>query len=486
MAIDKKRIFYEILICSGIAVLLAYGIFVRMHYSVDTYSVFFEDNANIQLQNSRYLNFLIGSLFIELNINPVLYQCLFTVILILSLSWCTARGTYWVNSMINSNNDLKLRIIIWFIILVMFINVFVLEWFLYPEITLYYAIAILFAVEASMSILKNQTLKSYMLSFILLIMSLFSYQAVMPVFIIFYLSCVILDRNMQEKVKAVFGGILVGALGSLSLIIIQKVFHIEGSRTASLSLKNIFENMYILLMFQKKLWINQMGLFLKYVLIGFILVIIAILFVKKRNIILKNIVQFLMILIINYCIIFMPHLVSSSLWLAERTLVAFWVFISSIGIMAIWLVKDDNERYVIGAIYAVIVVLNIIFIWKIGINHFQSNFEDYQYVCQIEEKIEEYERTSGVDVKNIATCQDENFQYSYSDIRYIYCDTNVKCFSVQWGDVAAINYYTGSNYKKIDMNNEIFEKYFKDKDWNAFYPDEQLIFVDDTLYICFY
>ena len=485
MAIEKKNIFFTILIGSIIVALFTYGIFIRMHYSVDTYSVFFEDNANIQLLNSRYLNFVIGSLLINLGINPVIYQCLFTVILILSLSWCMVRTTYCVDAIINFNNDSILRVIIWLIVSVAFINVFVLEWFLYPEITLYYSIAILFAVEAAMIIRKNQTLKNYILAFCFLMIALFSYQAVMPVFIIVYLTYVVIDHDIQYKMKAIFGGILVGALGSIFLIIIQKVFYIGGSRTANLSLKSIIENIHELLVFQKDLWINQMGFFLEYSLI-LVIILIAVLFCYYKRLTLKNIVKIVMILAINYCIIFMPHLVSSNLWLAQRTLVAFWAFISSIGIIAIWVLRDDRGKYALGLMYAFIVLLNIGFIWEIGNNHFYSNAKDYQYICKIEETIDQYERESGIEVKKISTCQDKNFRYSYSDVKYVYCDTNVKCFSVPWGDVTAINYYTESNYMKVDMDDEIFNRNFKDKDWDMFYPSEQMVFDNDTLYICFY
>ena len=36
------------------------------------------------------------------------------------------------------------------------------------------------------------------------------------------------------------------------------------------------------------------------------------------------------------------------------------------------------------------------------------------------------------------------------------------------------------------MDSQIYDEYFKDKDWNYFNPHEQLIFKGDTLYWCKY
>ena len=45
---------------------------------------------------------------------------------------------------------------------------------------------------------------------------------------------------------------------------------------------------------------------------------------------------------------------------------------------------------------------------------------------------------------------------------------------------------SGRNFDRVDMNADIYNKYFKGKDWN--YPDmsEQLVFKGDTVYWVLY
>ena len=145
-----------------------------------------------------------------------------------------------------------------------------------------------------------------------------------------------------------------------------------------------------------------------------------------------------------------------------------------------------NIVHLIGIGFIVILFVNISSIWGISRNHFQSNQKDYQYALEIQKVIEDYERDYNIVVTQIATCRDQAFEFSYPEIEYVYCDTNTKCFSVDWGDVTAINYYNSEHYEKIAMDEEIYKKHFEGKDWKMFNSSEQMIFVEEKLYLCFY
>lgn len=56
---------------------------------------------------------------------------------------------------------------------------------------------------------------------------------------------------------------------------------------------------------------------------------------------------------------------------------------------------------------------------------------------------------------------------------------------IWWCNVDAINYYTNRNLEKVSMPTGIYNKYFKDKNWNEL-NKEQFVFVDETLYYCVY
>ena len=63
---------------------------------------------------------------------------------------------------------------------------------------------------------------------------------------------------------------------------------------------------------------------------------------------------------------------------------------------------------------------------------------------------------------------------------------NIREFLVSWGQVEIINYYSKRNFEKVDMSEEIYKKYFANKKWDYYKPEEQLAFIDDMLCICIY
>ncbi len=474
---------------SVLIVFFSYGIFLRMHYSVDSYMTFYETNANIHLKQSRYLNYCVETLLLHFDINPVVYQALFTTILIGSLGWCIARLTSYAQSMMNPDNRPGLRCLTWVVVSVSFINVFILEWFLYPEITLYYSCAIVCAVEAVIVLSKGLRLINYLLAFFFIMLSLFSYQAALSVFVIYFLTFSLIKNKFQlnrQFFKETGTGLSVGLLGSILLIICQKLLDAGGGRDANLELGHIVLNAWNLLCFQNKLWMNQLGFWPPFVLIVVSSIISIFLIFRIRKVCAWwGVWGIGGILFINYGIIFAPHLFTQKLWLAQRTIVGFWSFLSSIGLLLCAISEKRQEKIIHVSGFLVILAINVILIWQIGGNHFRSNKGDYQYICEIQTMIENYERSSGNKISYISICRDSAFQYSYPDIDYVYGDTNTRCFSVDWGTISAINYYTARNYQKKPMDSQIYNQYFADKDWNAF-SEEQFVFLGNTLFLCIY
>lgn len=475
---------------SVVVLFITYGIFLRMHYSLDSYASFYESDANMQLQSARYLHYLIGTLLLKCGINRVVYQSLFTMVLIFSLGWVTARLTERISSMIYSEKRV-IKVLIWLSAVIGVVNVFLLEWFLYPETTLFYSCAIVFAIEAVLVVVEKTGWRRYILSLSFLLLSLFSYQAAMPVFVIYHLTVILLRNNFKATKRAVkesLVGIGIGFTGSVILVLMQKIVG-AGGREASLDIKNIVNNVKVLLVYQKEIWKDQLGFWPKYVLavLSVLLLIIIIIQVKKHANY-KSLGLLLFALSVSYTIVFAPHLITKELWLAERTVVGFWSFVSSLCLLLTVIVnKYQNKiRFYVLVGLVLVVGINMVYIWKIGYNHIKSNENDRDYIAAIQEAIEDYERDHGVEIRNIATCKDDNFEYVYPGIKYARYDTNVKCFCVDWGDVTALNYYTGRNYQKVEMDESIYHSFFEGRDWNSFNALEQIIFQGNTVYICFY
>lgn len=187
-----------------------------------------------------------------------------------------------------------------------------------------------------------------------------------------------------------------------------------------------------------------------------------------------------------YASIYIPHLFVGSIWLAQRTIVAVFSFIAILFIIALYLVKNKKTANFVFAAALIFLTLNVVKIKDIGLNHFQVNALDREYAVEIQKNIEMYEADTGITVNNIATANDINPTYNYWGIKYCKFDTNVRAYVVDWGPVNIIKHYSGRNYNSVEMNQDIYNQYFNEKDWNGFNFEEQAVFDGDTLYLILY
>lgn len=119
-----------------------YGMFLKMHYSVDTYSVFYDYSFYPTLNSGRLLDHLIIRALKLFNLNIASIQIVLTAILIFSSAIFTT-SIYKLFEAFFDKSDFKVKLFLNFAVLITVINVFILKWFLYPEITLFYSISLL-------------------------------------------------------------------------------------------------------------------------------------------------------------------------------------------------------------------------------------------------------------------------------------------------------------------------------------------------------
>ena len=60
-----------------------------------------------------------------------------------------------------------------------------------------------------------------------------------------------------------------------------------------------------------------------------------------------------------------------------------------------------------------------------------------------------------------------------------------KAYVTVWSDIGTFNFYSGLSLEKRKVPNSIIE-YFQQKNWDVFDQSEQLIFEDDTVWVCIY
>lgn len=475
---------------------LTYGMFLQMHYSVDSYAIIYNNAGQQYLMQGRVISYFLNSILNVLNFNPTLNQKVLTLSLIICIAISMTTLINILYKLFEEKNIEK-WIALHIIIFISFLNVFLLEWFLYPEITLFLGIGLVSTVFGIWILSINDRIINIFIGFILLNISMGIYQANLGIFIIYSLAiCFIKNKGNLNRTSIVSSIkiLSIGALTSIFNILILKILVYSGiapksDREPNLGFEIIKNNILGIFEAQKNIWSNTYKFLPKYILIIFVctIIFITIYLLRKNKLNLKNIIYIISIVLINYLIIFVPHIFTSILWIAQRTIISFFTFISFLCLIALFYSQNNKKTYLLLVSTSVIfLTINFISIQLIGSNHIASNKIDREFSILINNEIEKYEKEYGITIKNIAAECDTQPTYSYQDIKYCIYDTNVRAFVTQWANVNMISYYSNRYYNKVEMDKEIYDEHFKGRNWNDFNIDEQLIFKDDTLYLIIY
>lgn len=116
-------------------------------------------------------------------------------------------------------------------------------------------------------------------------------------------------------------------------------------------------------------------------------------------------------------------------------------------------------------------------------NQLATNRMDKEIVLQVQNVINEYEDSVGINVNKISFIQDDAPTWSYVEANSY--DVLPRSMVVDWSIMSLFKFYTGRDYTRVDMDSKVHEKYFKNQNWSQF-SLEQLKIVGDTIYIALY
>ena len=495
---EGKSMYYKryVWMINFFVIFCCYGVFLQKHFSVDSYSIIYDNSGKQYLMQGRVVSYILNLILNKFNINTTLNQqaLTFSLILCISLSVTILIDIIyriWENK--NFINILAINVLV----LISFLNVFLLEWYLYPEITLFLAIGLITTVMGILTLSISDNLLNSIISFIFILISMEIYQANLGIFIIYSLIICFIKNKGDLNKKSIFSSIkilLIGGITSIINIFILKYLVYTGiaprsDRDPTLNFELIKNNFYGILQDQKNIWINTYDFLPKYVLtIYFMAIVILIIYsIKKKNLNKKTFIYLVCISIISYLIIFVPHLFTNDLWIAQRTIISFFILLTFGGLVALFFNNNDvNKNLVLIIVSVFFLIINYIYIQSIASNHIASNKIDQQFSVIINNEIEKYEKENNIKINNIAAQNDIEPTYHYKNIKYCIYDTNVRAFVTPWANVNMINYYSNNNYNKVEMDSEIYNQYFKSKNWDEFIPEEQMVFKGDTLYLIIY
>lgn len=477
-------------ITSFLILYMVYNNFLDIHYSSDSYSVALNGAYSTHMQNGRIIGGII-TYFLEnfLGINMVNSQQATSFIHLIILSFCITYLLFLIYQKVCICGRTKF-IAITIALMLLFVNVFYVEILLFVESNIIFSLTVLTAVlSAGLSIDDQNNRKG--LAFLLLFISVNLYQVAICYYILIVTFILLIKYRCKIIQPYFWYNILpcavISLLNTVINISISMILRSEGlignnERNATLSTDVIIDNIKNIIILQKDLWINGYNLLPRYscLIIGLtallFFVAVTIRQIKSKNANLINIIGLYIILFGLYIVSFAPHLISGVFWPAQRTITPWFFFIAFTFILIIIFLERPKENRIILCLLLLFLLLNIQVGNQILTNNKIVNFLDRQLAYELNEKIIEYEMTTGEDVKYIAFYEDSQPQYTYPNVDYLLYDTNIKASRIPWSRVNCINYWLNSDYIETEKNEELDENYFQKKDWQYFNAEEQIIF----------
>ena len=162
---------------------------------------------------------------------------------------------------------------------------------------------------------------------------------------------------------------------------------------------------------------------------------------------------------------------------------------SIVGISFIFLSLLQSDYKILQYIIATIIIgffaFNTINTIQIFTAHIVTNKIDANIGLAIKYKIEQYEQETENKITKVAYYRDAKHRdYAYGYEKKLYSFTQ-RAFDNYYCIVEALNYYCDRKFESVKMDTKIYEENFLGKDWDT-YSDEQIVFKNDTMYLCTY
>ncbi len=493
---EERVIVFIVSICLSFAF---YGFYFHDHYGLDAYGMFKATEWPLfqMMSHGRpFMDIIMHFLFI-IGINPVKYQALFAILLILTITFSIYTVYFEVLAGFRTSLSLFTKIILFVSCSVGFLNFCFQEWFNFSDGMVQFTGGLLFSVLSLRSLSK----KKYIRTFVLMYVALGFYQAVLGIFITWGLLVIFLqyvkDKEINALLKSTVWMFVIAGGASVSNILTTKVaqlLNLVGTilRSVQLSPKLLIENIKRIIESQEILFFKGYYHMPEYFLFVILILSVACLFILlllvKRF---KEIPLFIFMILIAYSSSYLPFVFSESFWMPPRTIVAIFSSFSVVLILNIAVLAEFEDIFFVfmilktlcGGLAMALLFVNLIHVQKETIDLFTTNELDY-YICQqIGYKIDQYEVKTGNVVDTIRWHTDTNYVGGYPHVTTNAFDTNSRAFNVVWSWYGLFEYAINREFIIEDMSEEDYQRLFGSKNWEYFLPDEELVFEDNVMYM---
>ena len=465
-------------------------IYGGQNFSVDSYGIALDYRGHIEafIGSYRWFGAFVYEIYYKIfNHNPITDSTVDCVVFIVLVAGIVSLISYTLYKLINTRSILS-HILINLSVLISVLNVWYCDVLSFPECVFITAIGTVLCFSALIVFANNQTVWGYVLSSVLIIFATGVYQQFLFIFTIFVVAicgCEVIKSNektfkelffryVKPAILILVSGVMYFATGKL----VQRIFDVAPNERVALSISTIIENCFYFVGNQHS-YLKGRGFFeteiltISFLLVGFIWFICIVKeWTKNRNT-LKTLVLCASFAA-AYISAYVPGILSTSH--AARAMFALFSIFALFTIGTLILYESKFIKTALCAILSVVLVSNVFAFVNREINLKKQNDVDKLWSEQIIEEIESYEEKEQ-DVKQIFYCYDDKTdlaEYAESAVYHKYSLRSM------------INYYSNREFEVNEMTEEEKNNYFKDRSWRKLDADEQMIFVEDTLYLCCY
>lgn len=388
------------------------------------------------------------------------------------------------------NSNIYQRIIIIIASLITFLNIGSYQYFYYAESAIMWLGVLLTVIAVKYTINENDKFR-YVKSFILLFLAMNCYQAT----ILLYIPMMILFIGIEKKT---IKNIIIDTSKLMILVAIcllsgyaiikglNNYFDIIPYRNIEISFNlDTFYNAIINMMFLN--FFKEEPKLIYIFVYSFCLILSIVLnkncFRTKKS----NAIFSLFLMIISAFTQIVSLVTILDFYMADRIVFSY---VSLLGLCVIYLIfyTDIMDSKLIAEYIIFLLILFLISVIYnsnyISILNRAARYLDEIEASAIVSEIEKNEEQYNCIISKVVYCVDDDGNYDWPNLK-VSGDPTFRLFASDWVLKNVIEYYSGNIIESCESDPNVYNSVFNNKNWNEF-SLEQIVFDNETMYICIY
>lgn len=368
-----------------------------------------------------------------------------------------------------------------------FLNVLFAELLMFSEYCVYFGMAYLAAIVAAHCFVKRR----YLLSILALGIAVCTYQYSVifaAILIVFYVA---LDGNtrfswdvVKREILGIFFCMLFGGLNLLSVKVLERLEIIDefqkkaGLGDWKIKISDAFHHFILLNKNGGGIFVN---LWMPLLFILGVSVLIIYSCIKADHI--ASLPFIFVIWLGSNLLLYVIPFMEETFYFPPRMSFCFFLVQGLMAVIAYAVgIKEVRGILTLGCV--MYLVVHLLFADFTVTNHFVSNTLDEVYVKMMYQEILKYEEETGVKVDKLAIAKDIDAPFNYAEVSFVADQINERTLGTS--NTPLIWVMTGRRLELVEMDEAVYDRYFKGKNWDYLDLSQQLIIDGNIAYWCIF